>query len=516
MQVSLDIAVACGLVIVLFVVAVFDDQRPLAVAPPPTLETATPEPQPEPPSEAPVIQPPEEFLPPIDPIHRVVVKYSDDARTGLSTTTGNPDDATDDNKLLTYSENGATNNARLWVDGSTPIVGSNRGHFVRRMETISDGRLEAEWAYDDVNVVKSVDFVASDVSHRIDGIRVDYRLRNVGTTTREVGLRIMIDSLIGENDGVPFIVPGRKRIVTSPLELSGKEIPDFVRALEVPDLVNPGVIVDLSLRSTVAERPSEVVLTHWPGSSAEWMYGRTEPFGHDTAIGLYYVVQPMKPGDERLMSFNYGLGTISSTQSKNARLSLTAGGPFRAGGSFWLVALVQDPDVGQSVRLELPEGLTLDVDDQLTKEVMTDDAYCQISWLLSVDPGCFGAARINVTLEPDGISEEQELAIEPRDEVLTLAPQGPFRQGKPFWVVALVQVVQEGQQVELLLPDGLHLARGHESKQAAEPKPGFTQVNWLVNVSSGQHGRVAFSARLLPDGVEATAEIDIQPGSLID
>ena len=37
----------------------------------------------------------------------------------------------------------------------------------------------------------------------MDGVQVTYKLKNTGTTSREVGLRVMIDSLIGGNDGVP-------------------------------------------------------------------------------------------------------------------------------------------------------------------------------------------------------------------------------------------------------------------------------------------------------------------------
>ncbi len=74
-----------------------------------------------------------------------------------------------------------------------------------------------------------------------------YELKNTGATTRDVGLRMVLDTLIGANDGVPFIVPGRDGIVTGPLELSGLAVPDFVRSLERPELERPGVIVDLGL-----------------------------------------------------------------------------------------------------------------------------------------------------------------------------------------------------------------------------------------------------------------------------
>ena len=85
----------------------------------------------------------------------------------------------------------------------------------------------------------------------------------------------MLDTLIGDNDGVPFIVPGREGIVTSTLEMRGNEVPDFVRSLERPDLSSPGVIVDINLVPAEGEaRPGELVLSHWPGENADWNYDR--------------------------------------------------------------------------------------------------------------------------------------------------------------------------------------------------------------------------------------------------
>ena len=111
------------------------------------------------------------------------------------------------------------------------------------------------------------------------------------------------------------------------------------------------MIVDIGLYPHEGEeRPSELVLSHWPGSDAEWDYDRSEPFGHDSAAGIYYAPRPLLPGQTRSVGFSYGLGTISSTATKNSRLSLTAGGPIRAGSSFWLVALVNSPRPGRPSR----------------------------------------------------------------------------------------------------------------------------------------------------------------------
>ena len=142
----------------------------------------------------------------------------------------------------------------------------------------------------------------------------------------------------------------------------------------------------------------------------QWNYNRRQPFGDDTAAGLYYSPAPLEPGRSRSIGFSYGLGTISSTKTRNTRLSLTAGGPIRAGSSFWLVALVDDPRPGQTVKLTLPEGLTPRRPAASSQPVEGSGATTQLSWLIEVAPGLMGDVQVEATLDPGGITER--LALE--------------------------------------------------------------------------------------------------------
>jgi hypothetical protein len=463
-----------------------------------------------------VIALPEEILPPVDLVRRIQVAYQGDLRFGVSTTTGNPDDPSDDGKKLTFDEEGGTNNTRLWVDGATPMIGDSSGRLIRAVESSGEDRIEAEWAYGDIHVAQTVQYVAGETSRRMDCVRVEYRVENKSTAGHEVGLRVMLDSLIGGNDGVPFIVPGREQLVTAPESFTGEQVPDFVRALEVADLVNPGVIADLGLRPDESERPDEVILTHWPGGDAAWDYDRTSEFGSDTAIGLYYRPRTLDPGARRLIRFSYGLGSISSTATGNARLSLTAGGPFRSGGKFWLVALVQNPKPGQQVRLDLPEGFRLGAGHEPVKAVGSAAGYNQLSWLVEIGSATLGAAQIRAILTPDDVEERHEIVVQPRDARLILQVKPPVRSGKPFWVSALVQHAKAGQSLELQLPSGLTLAQGHVATKLVPAKEGYSQVHWLIASPPQAQSQARISVRLLPGGLEEEVAIDIQQGTLID
>jgi hypothetical protein len=508
----IDVGVAASLALVLCAIYVLDAATS-ASAPPAISSTevvATASELPEPPPPVPLPK-----RPPVDPTPRVQVHTTPDGRFGLTCLTGNPDDATDDGKRLTFSPEGQSNNTRLMIDGQTPLFGDLQGQTVEPWHAGPGGSTVMDWSYRDIAVRQSVRLVAGDVSNRTDTIRVTYELRNTGQARRKVGLRVMLDTLIGDNDGVPFIVPGREGIVTNTLAMTGSAVPDFVRSLERPDLSSPGVIVDINLVPAEGElRPSELLLSHWPGENAEWNYPRDTSFGDDTAAAIYYAPSALEPGSTRAIGFSYGLGTISSTTTRNARLSLTAGGPIRAGSSFWLVALVNQPRSGQTVNLVLPDGLTPRRPASLSQPVLGSGPYAQSSWLIEVAPSLLGEVQVAVMLDPGNITEKQTLSVLPPDVQLSLVPRGPFQSGRPFWISALVRSPRSGQSVTLALPDGWKFAKDHNATLpvgSADPA-GYAQINWLV--IAGSDGRREIHAQLAPDGVKGDTTIEVKAGDL--
>jgi hypothetical protein len=487
------------------------DSGALAEKPPVAPEPPEPEEPPPPPPPQVLVPPPS----PIDPTPRIRVDFRADGRFGVQTTTGDPDDPTDDNKRLTYDTNGGTNNTRVHVDGATPLYGGAEGRITQPIHRGVDGKTVCRWKYREVEVEQQVELVAGDLSRRMDTIRVTYGLRNTGSSQCMAGLRVMLDTLIGSNDGVPFIVPGHEGVVTTPQSYRGEHVPGFVRALEFANLTAPGVIVDIGLSPRSGERVDEVALTHWPGAEADWDYDRAREFGNDSAVGLYYEPRPLAAGASRSMEFTYGLGTISSTRSKNAALSLTAGGPFLAGGQFWLVALVQYPKAGQRVRLILSEGLSFAENQEPMKAVPAGKDYTQISWLLRVAPNCIGKRKVRAVLEPGSVEEQQVFDIVPRKARLILVANGPFQSGKPFWVSAVVQHPRAGQSLVLTLPAGLTFARGHLPRKEVAHDRESCQVDWLLLVEPRTSGWLELAATLEPEGVREAHKLEIGPASLV-
>lgn len=480
---------------------------------------SVPEEEVEPPASPP--PPPPEIVPPpevLDPEPRIRIQFtpsSDLGRMGVSTTSGDPDNDSDDNLKLTFAADGHTCNTLVRIDdlavdyGSTSVGSDRVDHH-----EIAPGQYESEWRYRDIHFKQLIELIYGDVSRRLDTVRVTMTAVNEGTAEPQVGVRYMIDTYIGKNDGVPFIVAGHEKLVTHPITFRNEEVPDFVRALQNPSLSDPGVIVDIGLKKGDVQRPDELVLSYWPGNNAGWDYDRIKPLGSDSAAGLYFNPTKLGPGEKRAMGFTYGLGFISSTKSKNAQLSLTAGGPFHAGGSFWLVALVQDPQPGAELEIKLPEGLKLDPAHHAKKSVT--DKFSQSSWLIVCDPRAYGDREIKVALNPGNLEEKQIIKVQPPTARLTARAPANGIAGKSFWVSAIVRNPKANQEVEVVLPKGLSLHPDHAARKPVSGGHDFVQVNWLVKPDLRAQGDHKIQIKLEPDGITANCETNLQSGNLID
>jgi hypothetical protein len=125
------------------------------------------------------------------------------------------------------------------------------------------------------------------------------------------------------------------------------------------------LIAQLNLRLGKFDPPNRVMLTAHPmvqrkeGLSKEtWeipMASIKEL--KDSCVVMYWDPAQLAPQQSRELAFTYGLGNVSV--GKSAKLGLTVGGAMLVDSDLTVVALVADPQPGQTVELQLPPGLTL-------------------------------------------------------------------------------------------------------------------------------------------------------------
>ena len=78
-----------------------------------------------------------------------------------------------------------------------------------------------------------VEVVPGEQSRLLDTCLVRYVIENQDGAAHTVGIRFLLDTYIGSNDGVPFTIPGAANLCDTQMEFnSTAEVPDFIQALE--------------------------------------------------------------------------------------------------------------------------------------------------------------------------------------------------------------------------------------------------------------------------------------------
>ncbi len=295
--------------------------------------------------------------------------YGPNLRFGVSVIKGRSGQSV--KKLLTYAANGDTNSVMVRIDGKELEFGGGGGKWLAQKEELpaayGGGKAtRSVWAVGDLHFVQIVRYYPSMhpievngvLKRPLDNIRVHYQIENKGgkKDVHKVGMRFMLDTLIGSNDGVPFTVPGSPELVSTATDFTDpSQIPHFIQALERPDLDDPGTVAHLSLHVARFESPGRVSLTHWQGNPP-YQVPMADPTG-DSAVVMYWAEKQLKPGSHRDLGFGYGLGDVAAGKEKS--LGVTVGGAFEENTLFSVTAYVKNPAKGQSVELKLPDGLEL-------------------------------------------------------------------------------------------------------------------------------------------------------------
>jgi hypothetical protein len=333
---------------------------------------------------------------------RIGLDFDDRKRFGFVLLKERDPNNPDKRKHLTWDEKGSSNNTCLKVDGNQYLFGNaGYGRWVKKEEPRGSKRVgwDSTWeAYNESIVVKqSVDLVPGEQSMLLDTVLVRYTVENRSKAPHTVGLRVMLDTFIGANDGVPFAVPGsegkKDRLVDSMEIFDQKDIPDYIQALERPDLKDPGTVAHLGLKLPGFEPLEQMVICRWPGNKeykwpqkADYEPMRSNSEKPDSCVFLFWTSDQMNPGDVRKMAFTYGLNTISGVGGGGGKIALTSGGSTRPGGEFTVTAYVKDAEDGQVVKLTLPEGFSFVKGHEAEKTIDKGGSLVQVSWRVRSGP----------------------------------------------------------------------------------------------------------------------------------
>ena len=302
-------------------------------------------------------------------------------------------------KPLTYGRTGSTNSTLVKIDTVTDSFGGAWGDISNISPTKTGEykygwEIKSLWGEKRVSVVQKVELIpgiplplkdGEGFMRWLDTCLVRYEITNNDSRAHTVSLKYLLDTKIGENDGVPFFVPGKTGMVTWHKDFdTANTVPDSFFALEKNDLKNPGTVMQVNLKVRGLIPPSRVILTQWPGlnnNPGKVLYDwetetpkkkTAKAFNGDSSVVMYWENEKILPGKTRTLGFSFGLGHVAS---ETGSLGVFVSGDTVKGGDINVLALVSSPKADQKVTLKLPsEGLEFAEFEEATQIVPKQNA----------------------------------------------------------------------------------------------------------------------------------------------
>ena len=323
----------------------------------------------------------------------IAVNAASNGKFTIGTTGGNPDRSTDDNKILIYGHpGGSTSYTTVRVNGTSYIYQINNSSFNEE-----EGNNVSSGNFGGLDVEQKLTLKENLATGREDTVEIKYTVTNNTEETQDAGLRIMMDTMLGNNDAAPFRVPQYGSITTE-TEFSKDNIPQFWQAFD--DLSNPTVISQGRFYSSAGVKPDKVQFTNWSRAyGTNWGLAVNPSYSNgDSAVSVIWEEKPLAPGESREYVTYYGLSEFSEDLSLPLALSVYSDSKISTAGGKYIpnpvdvTAYVQNvsgntaEDV--SVRIELPEGLKLADGSEKVQYIGTMAAgqLQQSGWKVKVQP----------------------------------------------------------------------------------------------------------------------------------
>jgi len=370
---------------------------------------------------------------PYDYDNRIAVSFTDETqRFGIAILKLRDPRYPEKPKLLTRYENGNSNNTCVKLDTFEYVFGRESegvgikwkfdkklGKKIKEYHPVVSGKVQdrkyvsiMRYETERIEITQTVEIVVGEQTRLFDTALITYEIKNGDDKVHTVGIRAMIDTYIGLNDGTPFFIPPTEdnpqpQLVDTKIVLDKAKVPQFVRVLENDNLNDANATVaEMGLKIKKYEDIEKMVICRWPqewgASEARWDWpyqAMNEPAGKekDSCVVLYWPRVNMAKGEVRKMGYTYGLGRVGNVPGEETFQANSQGkiklyiGPAKKAKPFVATAYVKNAD-GQTCTLKLPKGVKLVRGENPEKPVKTEAGkdYAVVSWRCEADePGTY-------------------------------------------------------------------------------------------------------------------------------
>ncbi len=311
-------------------------------------------------------------------------------KINMQTRTGDPDNEKDNNRKLLYNYN--TSNTLFAIDGKSYSYGIWSACY----NDYGDNYVISANTVGELYIEQILTIVENPATGREDTVQIKYRVTNNTENEKQLGCRIVLDTMIGSNDNAPFWVP-KYGSVTTETEFSGNELPLYWLAFD--SLTEPTITAQGRLYKSDEEKPDRIQFTRWGyGVTGNYYYQVTNgtPNG-DSAVSTIWDEKSIAPGETKEYITYYGLGDFSDDLSYPLTLSVYSDSKVEAINDKYVpnpiditayIQNISEIDAEEvSVEIELPDGLELaSGGNTINIGTLAPNEIFQAAWSVNIKP----------------------------------------------------------------------------------------------------------------------------------
>ena len=310
------------------------------------------------------------------------------------------------------------------IDGADYTHKNLSQNVLEGYPVIDSNRNTTKWTVTDNIVFTQYLTLVSPLSNNVyDTVEIKYEVTNNDSNSHAVGLRIMLDTMLGSEDGAPFRVP-EVGAITYESEFSNT-IPPYIDIFDY--LTNPTVQAKATF---VNKMPDRLLLANWTKivkTSWDYEINPEDPFlnsdgNPDTSIAAYWYPEDISPNTTKTYVMYYGLNAMTVIVNGNFASAISAPDKLQCDSDN---NLVPNPFVstlyiensgnaeikGATATLTLPTGLSL-LSGEFTKNLgdFQPNEQKQISWNISADIESAGNLNFSINLSAETGAEAINLS----------------------------------------------------------------------------------------------------------
>lgn len=339
----------------------------------------------------------------------IAMNVVNNGRFTIGTTGGNPNNLNDDNKKMIYGHpGGSTSYTTVRVDGTSYTYSASGTNFNNENACNTSNNVLGG-----LNIEQKLSIVENSATGREDVVEIKYTITNNTDNGKKVGLRIMLDTMLGNNDAAPFRVPQYGSITTE-TEFVGDEIPQFWQAFD--NLTNPSVIAQGRFYRSQEEKPDKVQFTNWRRVyNNSWGYSIIPGSGNgDSAVSVIWNEAEIAPNETKEYVTYYGLSEFTEDLSLPLALSVYSDNSVNVVNDRYapnpvdVIAYVQNLSnitaKNVKIEIELPDGLELAAGESIIDlGELSPNQLTQLAWSVAIKPTPVESNyQYNVILTSDG------------------------------------------------------------------------------------------------------------------